>query len=1005
MGTTERAFEESIENSLLTDGGYLASDPANFDAALGLDLVELLAFIDTTQKKAWDELVERGYGGNIEETKKGFARRLAAEIDARGTVDVLRHAVTDYGVTIHLAYFKPAHGLTPALETLYQANRVALTRQFAYEVNSNKSIDLALLVNGIPTATAELKNQLTHQTVEDAKVQYRQDRDPSNVALARRALVHFAVDPDLVAMTTKLEASKTRFLPFNQGTGGAGKAGRAGNPPSTTGHRTAYLWEEVWQRDSWLDILARFIHVEMPEKGSKAERAKDKVTIFPRFHQLDAVRKLEADAKATGAGKNYLVQHSAGSGKSNTIGWISHRLANLHDESDHKVFDKVIVITDRIVLDRQLQETIYQFEHAKGVVEKIDQNSDQLAKALTGEQAKIIITTLQKFPFVLDKLSQAKARRYAVVVDEAHSSQTGVAAKELRAALTRGQDADKALIEAEREEQAEAAAAGDGEDRMVATLAGRGRQDNISFFAFTATPKAKTLELFGQKVDTLGGPRFVPFHLYSMRQAIDEGFILDVLANYTTYQTYWRIEKKVEDDPAHDKARAKAAIARFVSLHPTNLAQKAEIIVEHFRQHTAHKIGGHAKAMVVTSSRLHAVRYKQAIDRYIHEHQYLDLQTLVAFSGKVIDDTIVYTEAGMNGFGERETADQFARNDYQVLIVAEKFQTGFDQPLLHTMYVDKVLTGLNAVQTLSRLNRTMEGKADTFVLDFRNDTDDIEKAFAPWFERTEAIPTDPNLLWDTHRTFMGSPVIHQDEIEPAVTELLAGRRVDNHAKVYANLDPALARFQALDREDQDEFRELVGRYVSIYGFIAQIVSYTDKTLERDYIYARALEARLPRSEYEGIDIGSEVKLTHLRTEQTSQGFLTLPEGEGEVKAIYSGKGPQYVPDKENLSTIIQVLNERFGMNLNEQDQLLFDQFEETWAADVDVVDQAKNNVFDNFRLVFDRRFLDTVMGRMDENETIYKRILDDEEFRTALMDLYASRIYQRLRESESGNAS
>jgi type I restriction enzyme R subunit len=489
-----------------------------------------------------------------------------------------------------------------------------------------------------------------------------------------------------------------------------------------------------------------------------------------------------------------------------------------------------------------------------------------------------------------------------------------------------------------------------------------------------------------------------------MRQAIDEGFILDVLANYTTYQTYWRIEKRIADDPAHDKSRAKAAIARFVSLHPTNLAQKAEIIVEHFRQHTAKKINGHAKAMVVTSSRLHAVRYKQAIDKYIHEHQYTDLSTLVAFSGKVIDDTIIYTEAGMNGFGERETAPRFAGDDYQVLIVAEKFQTGFDQPLLHTMYVDKVLTGLNAVQTLSRLNRTMAGKSDTFVLDFRNDTDDIEKAFVPWFERTEAIPTDPNLLWDTHRALLDSPVIREDEIDPAVAQLLAGRRVDNHAKVYATLDPALARFEGLTREDQDEFRDVLGRYVSIYGFIAQIVSFTDRILESDYIYARALEARLPRRDAEGIDIGAEVKLTHLRTEQTFEGSLEL-EGEGEVKAVYSGKGPQHEPDRENLSTIIQALNERFGMNLDERDQLLFDQFEETWATDTDVVDQAKHNVFDNFRLVFDRRFLETIMGRMDENEAIYKRIIDDEEFRTALMDMYANRLYSRLREPNSGSAS
>ena len=999
MNTNEKGFEDAIEKSLVGSGGYLKSRPENYDEVLGFDPVELFSFIEATQPKDWAKLVLQGYGGNEVTAKKGFAKRLAAEIDARGTIDVLRHGVTDYWVEIKLAYFKPAHGLTPELETLYQANRVSLTRQFVYELDSKKSIDLALLVNGLLTATAELKNPLTNQSIEHAKVQYRQDRDPNNVSLSRRAIVHFAVDPDLASMTTKLAGAKTRFLPFNQGTGGAGHPGRAGNSPTTEGHRTAYLWQEVWQRDTWLDILARFVHVQVPEKGSKAEKAKGTVTVFPRYHQWDVVRKLEADAKMLGAGKNYLVQHSAGSGKSHTISWISHRLVNLHDDDDQKVFDKVIVVTDRVVLDQQLQDNIYQFEHKKGVVVKIDENSDQLAKSLLGEQAKIIITTLQKFPFVLDKLADSKARNYAVVVDEAHSSQSGVAAKELRAALTKGQDADAVLIEAEREEQEEEAAERDGEDRMVAAVAGRGRQENISFFAFTATPKAKTLELFGQKEEFTNGTRYVPFHLYSMRQAIDEGFILDVLSNYTTYKTYWKIEKKIEDDPQHDKSRAKAAIARFVSLHPTNLAQKAEIIVEHFRQHTAHKIGGRAKAMVVTSSRLHAVKYKQAIDKYIYDHQYTDISTLVAFSGKVIDDEATYTEYTMNGFREKETAERFGTDEFQLLIVAEKFQTGFDQPLLHTMYVDKVLSGLNAVQTLSRLNRTMDLKDDTFVLDFRNDTEDIEKAFAPWCERTEAVPTDPNLLWDTHRAFMDSEVMHQDEIAGAVAELLAGKRADNHAKVYASLDPALARFQSMDRDDQDDFRELIGRYVSIYGFIAQIVSFTDVTLERDYIYARALEARLPRSEAEGIDIGSEVKLTHLRTEQITEGALDLLGGMGEVKAIYSGKGPQYVPDKENLSTIIEVLNERFGMNLNEQDQLLFDQFEETWATDPEVIAQAKNNEYENFRLVFDRMFLGTVVNRMDGNEAIYKRVLDDEEFQVALMDLYAGRLYARLRQT------
>lgn len=1005
MTVSEKGFEDAIEASLLANG-YVKSLPSHFDRVHGLDTAELFAFIGATQSKAWEQLLARGYGGNADEAQKGFAKRLASEIDKRGTVDVLRHGVVDYGVTLQLAYFKPAHGLTPALLALYNANRVSVTRQLKYETGSEKSLDVALLVNGIPTATAELKNPLTNQNVEHAIAQYRQDRDPANTTLSKRAVVHFAVDPDLVAMTTRLDGAKTRFLPFNQGSAGSGNAGGKGNPPTTGGHRTSYLWEQVWQRDAWLDLLARFIHVEQPAKGSK----KQPLVIFPRYHQWDAVRRLEAEAKTDGAGRSYLVQHSAGSGKSNTIAWTCHRLANLHDVQDNKVFDKVVVITDRVVLDQQLQETIYQFEHAKGVVVKIDKNSQQLADALASQQAKIIITTLQKFPFVLDKIKDLPKRRYAVLIDEAHSSQSGEAAKDLRAALSRGKEAiddenleAEVLSAAEEQEAAEEAAHGDAEDQLLKAVEGRGRQENISFFAFTATPKAKTLEIFGRREATASGDRFVPFHLYSMRQAIEEGFIHDVLANYTTYKTYWKIEKAITDDPKHDKARAKAAIARFVSLHPTNLAQKAEIIVEHFRQHTASKIGGHAKAMVVTSSRLHAVRYKEAIDKYINDKKYGDVAALVAFSGKVIDGAENYTESGMNKFPESETRERFDSDDYQVLIVAEKFQTGFDQPLLHTMYVDKPLTGLNAVQTLSRLNRIHPDKTDTFVLDFRNETDDIQKAFSPWFERTEAIPTDVNLMWDTHRDLMANHVIVESEIEPAVRQLLAGRHVPNHAKVYAALDPALARFEALATDDErDKFRELIGRFVSIYGFIAQVVTFTDPVLERDYIYSRALQSRLPGQGAESIDVGSEVQLTHLRTEQVAQGSASLTDGDGTVVAMPGGGlGKQHEPDKEELSKIIEALNERFGTDLDERDQLLFDQFEETWVADPEVLAQALNNEFENFRLVFDRMFMSTVVGRMDDNEEIFKRVLDDAEFQKTLKDLYALRVYRRLRGEKS----
>jgi type I restriction enzyme R subunit len=990
----ERLFEDAIEAYLLESGGYQKSDAAFFDPVLGLDASETFIFVGATQIKEWTSLLGR-YGNDADRAQRGFARRLASEIDSRGTVDVLRHGVVDLGVTIRLAYFRPAHGLTPELLTLYEANRVTVTRQVRYETTSTNTLDLVLLVNGIPTATAELKNSLTNQTVEDAIIQYRTDRDPANVTLARRALVHFAVDPDRVAMTTKLAGQQTRFLPFN-----LGRDGGAGNPANPQGHRTSYLWERVWTKDAWTDLVARFIHVERPLKGSPAAKKAAEVVIFPRFHQWDAVLAVEAHAKAKGPGQSYLIQHSAGSGKSNTIAWTAHRLSNLHDATDTKVFDKVVVITDRVILDRQLQDTIYQFEHTRGVVVKIDRDSAQLAEALTGEQARIIITTLQKFPFVLDKIESMPARRYAVIVDEAHSSQTGEAAKDLRMALGATDEAE--LTVAEAEDMGFLAVAVDPVEEALAKAVGaRGKQPNLSFFAFTATPKARTLQMFGTWDPTEG--RYRPFHLYKMHQAIEEGFILDVLKNYTTYQTYWRIEKAVTDDPTYEAARAQRAIARFVSLHPHNLAQKAEIIVEHFRAHTAAKIGGSAKAMVVTSSRLHAVRYKLAIDKYIRSKKYVGLAALVAFSGKVIDETgLVYTESGMNGFPEGQTADRFDTPEYQVLIVAEKFQTGFDQPLLHTMYVDKVLVGLAAVQTLSRLNRMHPLKSDTFVLDFRNEAEDIVKAFEPYYGETVAPPTDPNLLWDTRRRLEQFDVLRPEEVEATVTLLLTITGPKDHGRVYALLDPALERFRALSEEDRLGFKDALDKFVRTYSFLSQVVSFGDSKLERDYVFCRALSSRLrDETTIERLDLGSEVELTHLRSEVTFEGSLALTAETAEVKSVFGdGAGQRNEPEVEHLSQIVETLNERFGLNLDESDQLLFDQFEETWISDPVLADQARNNTIENFRLVFERMFLNTVVGRMDDNEAIFKRILDDEEFQALIREHYMNRVYATLREGQ-----
>jgi type I restriction enzyme R subunit len=988
----ERAFEDAITDSLVEHGGYQACRWGNrpgeldgFAPALGIEFGDLFAFLRATQPKAWDRLaaVHGGEGG----VRQQFGDRLAKQLDERGTVDVLRHGISDHGIEVRLAFFKPAHGLTPELTALYDANRLTVVRQLPYETSGNRTLDLALFLNGIPVATAELKNPLTHQTVEHAKHQYRTDRDPANPTL-RRALVHFAVDPNSVEMTTRLAGPATRFLPFNRG-----NAGGRGNAPDPTGHATRYLWEEVWARYAWLDLLARFIHVIPSDDGpTKAAKLRAGTTIFPRYHQWDAVRRLEAAARTEGPGHSYLVQHSAGSGKSNTIAWLAHRLMSLHGADDLPVFDKVVVITDRVILDRQLQETIYQFEHAAGVVARIDQDSAQLATALAGEQSRIVITTLQKFPFILDKVRDLGKRRFAVIVDEAHSSQTGEAAKDLKAALGAA-SAEAVLAAAEAAEAADTPA--DPQDALTANVISRGRQPNLSFFAFTATPKARTLELFG-RIDPDGN--CAPFHLYSIRQAIEEGFILDVLANYTTYATYWKVGKAVTDDPEYDTRKARAAIARFVSLHTHNLAQKAEIIVEHFRAHTRRKIGGRGKAMVVTSSRLHAVRYKQAIDRYLREKGYADTKALVAFSGRVDDGGLDFTESGMNGLPESQTASTFAGPEYGVLVVAEKFQTGYDQPLLHTMFVDKILVGLNAVQTLSRLNRSHPEKTDTFVLDFRNEADAITEAFRPWYESTTARPAAPNLLHDLANGLLALQVL--DQLEAAeVAALIADRAgsVGDHGAIYALLAPAVARFGAKTPEEQDEVRGALDQYIRAYSFLSQVVDFGDVGLEALYLASRALVSLLPSVGGGRLDLGSEVELTHLRLEQTSSGSITPLAGDYEPLSAHSGSGKKAAEEREHLSRIVEVLNERFGMLLGTADQLFFDQLEATWLDDAHLMDQARANPIENFKLVFNDVFIRSIVGRMDDNEDLFKKILDEPAFQTAVMDHYLRRVFETAR--------
>jgi type I restriction enzyme R subunit len=967
----EAGFESFICDFLVSAGGYAAAKvgtaqgaPTDFDPVRGLDTQELFLFIGATQAEAWHSL--RKLYGDPDKAQKGFVERLGKELDSRGTVDVLRHGVVDLGVTIRLAFFRPASGLTPELVERYTKNRLTVTRQLPYESGSTKTLDLCLFVNGIPVATVELKNAITGQGVDEAIEQYRVSRDPKN-PLLRRAVVHFAVDTERVAMTTKLAGKATRFLPFNRG-----RDMGAGNPANPKGHRTSYLWEQVWPRDAWLDLLQRFVHVEPLPKGSR----KEPTVVFPRFHQWDAVLALTAAAREHGAGADHLVQHSAGSGKSNTIAWLAHRLSSLHDATDTKVFDKVVVITDRRILDRQLQDTIYQFEHAHGVVVRIDQSSQQLADALAGEQARIIITTLQKFPFVTEKIEAIPNRTYAVIVDEAHSSQTGDSATALKQVL----GAKKAT---DPDEPADPA-----EDELAAAVAARGRQPNLSFFAFTATPKARTLELFGRY--DAATDRHVPFHLYSMRQAIEEGFILDVLASYVTYKTYWQIEQATPDDPQFDPKKAKAAIARFVSLHPHQLAQKAEVIVEHYRTKVRHRIGGLAKAMVVTASREHAARYKQALDTYINAKGYTDIGVLVAFSGSLDLDGDSFTEASMNGFPDTQTAGELDTDAYHLLVVAEKYQTGFDQPKLYAMYVDKPLTGLAAVQTLSRLNRTYDRdgirKDGTFILDFRNEADDIRKAFEPYYGATVAPPTDPNLLYDTRHALDEFGVLWPAEVENAVSLLLAKGKIA-HDRVHAALTPAIDRFTDLDDAEQERFREALIRFVRTYAFLSQVVSFTDAKLERDYLFCKALAAFIKVGGSEAVH--PDVELTALKIEQTSEGSITLDETTGEVVTITGTGGKSNQLELELLSHIVDRLNERYGAKIGPEDAVAFyGSVFDKLTQRPDIQQAAAANTPENFKLVLQKEAMGGVLDQLSVSEDMALAYVDDPEMQAAVLQHY-----------------
>ncbi len=996
IDTSEKSFESAMEYSLITIGGYEKGSHSTFNAEKALDIQTLFRFIQSTQSKAWESLYKR-HGDKVQEN---FIKRLVDELKNRGTLDVLRHGVKDLGVDVALCFFKPASEMNKTTMDRYNCNILTVMRQVHYSLSRPMdSVDTVLLLNGLPIVTLELKNPLTGQTFQDAIHQYRENRSNKDALFAfkRGALVHFALDTEQAYMTTCLKGKSTYFLPFNIGSNSG-----AGNPVNPNGFRTAYVWEDVLNRESIIDIIERFMHLSVEE--DKKTQKKKETMIFPRYHQLDVVRKLLADAKKNGSGHNYLIQHSAGSGKSNSIAWLAHHLSTLHDDNNQVIFNSTVVITDRRVLDRQLQDTIYQFEHVDGVVVRVEEKeskSPQLAKAInTG--AKIIITTLQTFPFILDKVEHMAGKRFAVIVDEAHSSQTGKASEKLKEALSEIEKQGEDAIELKLHQYAEAEAkeesrTTDSEDEIAREMTSHGIQKNLSFFAFTATPKSKTIEMFGTKGDD-GLPH--AFHVYSMRQAIEEGFILDVLENYTTYQTYFQMGKKINEDPIYGKSKANKALGKFLSLHPHNLAQKTEIIIEHFRNVTQHQIGGHAKAMLVTGSRLHAVRYYFEFKKYIKKMKYTDLGVLVAFSGTVKDGKLDYTEAGLNKFSESELPEKFDSEEYQILLVAEKYQTGYDQPLLHTMYIDKILTGVKSVQTLSRLNRTMPGKIDTFVLDFVNTKEEILAAFQPFYQRTDIDDvTDPNLIYDIKNTLDGYHVYTDAEINSFAKIFFkdtAKQTELDFGKISPYIDPAVDRYKALKTdEEKKEFKAGLHKFVRLYSFICHIIRLEDIDLHKFSAYAKCLLRKLPPDDKEKTpNLDNDVLLQYYRLQKIFEGKIELVKEDGQLPGGRHGAGLPQEEEKATLSELIAKLNERLGTKFTEIDKVI-EQFVEDMAKSQEMRLRA-NNPMEMFRVAYDNNIMNVVIGRLQQNQEFCTKYIEEETFRNEVDKILLPLVHERL---------
>ncbi len=953
---TETDFEDHIEQHL-NRSGYRSLQSSHYSKPLCLISSETLRFIQMTQLEEYQKL-ERQYG---EDTPQKLMLRISNQVKSRGVLDVLRKGVKDRGCDFKLTYFQPASGMNPDHQRLYAQNRFSLIRQLHYSERNEKSLDMVLFLNGLPLVTMELKNSLTGQILTDAEKQYRTDRDPREPLFQfKRCLVHFAVGNEKVSMTTQLQSGKTRFFPFNKG---------IENPVNPNGHKTAYLWEDLLQPDNLMALINNFIHEQettekvYDDKIRAVRDEKSRVLVFPRYHQLDVIRQLEGAIVEEGVGHNYLIQHTIGSGKSNSIAWLAHLLTHLYrSESDtNRIFDSIIVVTDRRVLDRQLQNTIKQVAQVEGVVHAVDKNSAQLRGFL--ESGKdIIISTIQKFSVIAAEIGKLKSKTFAVIIDEAHSSQSGESAKNLRVSLSQG-----IPTEIEDDEDVEVS---DIDAKILEQMEQRRMQDHISYFGFSGTPKNKTLELFGRKN---GEGTFVPFHTYSMRQSISEGFTLDVLQNYTTFKRYFELVKSVPEDREYEKARTLRALTNYVDLQRHSIETKTRIILEHFTEHTAKTIEGKGRAMLVTPSRLHCVRYKQEFDRQMREME-LPYRCLVAFSDTVhdTDSGVDYTENGMNELPPSTSiAESFKDPQYRILIVASKFQTGFDEPLLQTMYVDKRLDGLQCVQTLSRLNRVATGKTDTLVLDFVNEPEQIQEAFQQYYQTT-TLPkeTDPNRLYDLQSLLEGFDLYEAETVDRFCDVFYDPDQPDE--LLQGVLDSVVERWSALEMHAREEFRSTLQSYIRLYGYISQLITFTDVALEKLYIFSHSLNKKLPKRDHPDLnDVLSSVDLDSFRVQRTHENLqLSLEAQDSEIDGIGSDVATVRDPEQDFLSNIINALNNAYQTDFTVEDKVDIEnvyqkvrQHEE--LRQVITGDNTENNKRYKFDQVIDEILLDFVNNKLE----------------------------------------